>query len=77
MYKLNKKYEVDRKILKCDYLRCSSAENSTKITPNSQIYINIPRENTVISLSNSYLGLYLKLPKNLVILDMETVRIHG
>ena len=50
MFKLNENYEVDRKILKCDYIRYSPAETSTTNTPNSQIYINIPREDSVISL---------------------------
>ena len=57
MFKLNENYEVDRKILKCDYIRYSPAETSTINTPNSQIYINIPREDSVISLLNSYLDL--------------------
>ena len=55
MFKLNENYEVDRRILKCDNLRYSPAETSTINTPNSQIYINIPREDSVISLLNSYL----------------------
>ena len=55
MFKLSEKYEIDRKILKCDYIRYSSSEISTINTPNSQIYINIPREDSVISLLNSYI----------------------
>ena len=54
MFKLSEKFEVDRKILKCDYIRYSPSEISTINTPNSQIYINIPREDSVISLLNSY-----------------------
>ena len=57
MFKLSENYEVDRRILKCDYIRYSPAEISTTNTPNSQIYINIPREDSVISLINSYLDL--------------------
>ena len=57
MFKLNEKYEIDRRILKCDYIRYSPSEISTINTPNSQIYINIPREDSVISLLNSYLEL--------------------
>ena len=57
MFKLSEKYEVDRKCLKCDYIRYSPAEISTINTANSQIYINIPREDSVISLLNSYLEL--------------------
>ena len=57
MLKLSEKYEIDRKILKCDYIRYSPSETSTINTPNSQIYINIPSEDSVISLLNSYIEL--------------------
>ena len=57
MFKLSENYEIDRRILKCDYIRYSPAELSTINTANSQIYINIPREDSVISLLNSYLEL--------------------
>ena len=63
MFKLNENYEVDRRILKCDYIRYSPAETSTLNTPNSQIYINIPREDSVISLLNSYLDLNFEVIK--------------
>ena len=55
MFKLNEKYEINRDILKCDYIRYSPSEISTINTANSQVYINIPREDSVISLLNSYL----------------------
>ena len=57
MFKLNEKYEIDRRILKCNYIRYSPSEISTINTPSSQIYINIPRKDSVISLLNSYLEL--------------------
>ena len=57
MFKLSEKYEINRDILKCDYIRYSPSEISTKNTANSQAYINIPREDSVISLLNSYLEL--------------------
>ena len=57
MFKLSENYEIGRRILKCDYIRYSPAEISTINTANSQIYINIPREDSVISLLNSYLKL--------------------
>ena len=63
MFKLNENYEVDRRILKCDYIRYSPAETSMRSTPNSQIYINIPREESVISLLNSYLDLNFEVIK--------------
>ena len=57
MFKLSENYEIDRRILKCDYIRYSPAEISTINTANSQIYINIAREDSVISLLNSYVEL--------------------
>ena len=50
---------MDRRILKLefDYIRYSPSEISTINTANSQMYINIPREDSVISLLNSYLDL--------------------
>ena len=57
MFKLNDKYEINRALLKCDYIRYSPSELSTINTANSQVYINIPREDSVISLLNSYLEL--------------------
>ena len=55
MFKLNENYEVDRRIRNCDYIRYSPFEISTINTPNSQIYINIPRGDSVISLLGSLL----------------------
>ena len=63
MLKLNEIYEVDRRILKCDYISYSPADTSTINTPNSQIFINIPREDSVISLLNSYLDLNFEVLK--------------
>ena len=57
MFKLSEKSSVNRDILKCDYIRYSPSEISTINTANSQVYINIPREDSVISLLNSYLEL--------------------
>ena len=57
MFKLSEKYEINRDILKVDYIRYSPSEISTINTANSQVYINIPREDSVISLLNSYLEL--------------------
>ena len=57
MFKLSEKYKIERRILKCDYIRYSPSEINTINTPNSQIYINIPREDSVISLLNIYIEL--------------------
>ena len=48
--KLNEKHEINRKILKCDYIGYSPSEISTINTANSRININIRREDCVISL---------------------------
>ena len=57
MFKLNENYEVYRKILKQEYVRYLLAETSTINNHDSQIYINISREDSNISLLNSYLDL--------------------
>ena len=57
MFKLNEKNEVNRRILKCDDIRYSPTEISTLNTANSHNCINLPREDSVISLLNSYLDL--------------------
>ena len=57
MFKLREKYSINRDISKCDFIRYSPSEKSTINTPNSQVYVFIPRENSVISLLNSYLEL--------------------
>ena len=63
MIQLNENYDVDRKNLKCDYIRYSLAETSTIKTPNSQNFINIPREGSVNSLLNGYLDLNYEVIK--------------
>ena len=57
MFHLSEKYSIKRDILKCDCIRYRTSEISTTNTPNSQVYINIPREGSVISLLNSYIEL--------------------
>ena len=85
MFKLSEKYEINRKILKCDYIRYSPSEISTINTPNSQIYINIPREDSVISLLHSYIEInfdvlklhYLLLKLLLLVTDMQMLMTYG
>ena len=55
MFKLSEKHEGDRRNLNSDYIRYSPSELSTIDTANSQMFINIPREGTVLSLLSSYL----------------------
>ena len=59
MFKLNQKYEIKKINLNCDFIRYSPSQISTINTANSQMFINIPRENSDISLLNSYLDLNL------------------
>ena len=63
MFKLNEKYEVERRILYCDYIRYSPAETSTKNTLYRQRYINIRREDSVIRLLKSYLEINFEVTK--------------
>ena len=57
MFKLNQKSEVNRNILKCDYIQFSPPEISTMNTATSQENIFLPRKDSVISMLNSYLDL--------------------
>ena len=57
MFKLNENYEIDRRILKSDFIGYSPSELSTVNTPNTEIYINIPREDSLSSLLNSCIDL--------------------
>ena len=43
-----------KKNKKCDYIRCSPSEISAIATATFQIYIDIPRKDSVISLLDSY-----------------------
>ena len=63
MFKLNEKSDIARRFLKCDFIRYSPAETSTINTPNSQMYVNIPGEDSVISLLNCYLDLNFEVIK--------------
>ena len=61
MFKLNRTYEVNISTLKCDYNNYSPSQIGKINTANSQIYNDIPREDSVISLLNSYLDLIFDL----------------
>ena len=63
MFKLDEIYEVDRRILKCEYIRYSPAATSTANTPISQMYINTPGEDSVTTLLNIYLDLSFDIIK--------------
>ena len=57
MFKLSKKFDVNRSISKCDFIRYSPSEISTINTPNIQIYLIIPRGDSAIGLKGSLLRL--------------------
>ena len=57
MFKLSGKNETNRNKLKCDYIRYSPSKKSTINTASFEIYVNILREDSVISLFNSYVDL--------------------
>ena len=61
MFKLNGKIEKNENIMKCDYIRYSPAGISTTITDNSQTFIKLPREDSVISLINRYLDKFFDI----------------
>ena len=78
MFKLSEKFQFDRTFLKCDFIRYSPSENSTINTPNSQIYIKKPRENSVISLLNSYIELnfdILHAASGNIYIDCDDIRL--
>ena len=78
MFKLGQKFEVDKRILNCDYIQYPPAEISTKNTTNSQIYIKMPTEDSAISLSNSYLELnsvVLQAASNNRYVDTSVIRL--
>ena len=58
MFKLIEKYEINRSISKCDFIRYSPFELGTINTANSRIYVSLPREDSVISLLISYIDLF-------------------
>ena len=55
MLKLNEKYEINRNILKCDYIRFSPSEITTINTANSQKHMNIPRGDSDVFLLKCFL----------------------
>ena len=57
MFNLSQKHVVDRHILKCDYIRYTPPSLNLVIGENNQIFVDIPREDSAISLKDSYLEL--------------------
>ena len=57
MLKLSQKHAVDRPILTCDYIRYTPASLNLVNGEKSQIFIDVGREDSAISLKDSYLQL--------------------
>ena len=55
MFKINFKYEMDRSILKCVYILYTPAAMKNVIDPIQLIVFVFPREDSVISVKNSYI----------------------
>ena len=65
MFKQIENFEFDRKFSKFDYIKYIPAESLTINTSYSQININIPREDSVRSLLNSYLEVNFEFIKKI------------
>ena len=57
MIEQSEKYQNDRRILKCDYIRYSPSEIRTINSHSSQKDTNIPKKDSVFSLLNNYIDL--------------------
>ena len=57
MFKLSENYEIGRGNLKCDFIRYSLGGTSTISTPNCQVYTDMPRKGSIISLINSFFSI--------------------
>ena len=60
MLQINERYEVDRSIFKCDYIRYTPTSLNNVETPNTQTFIDIPKEDDVNFLRDSYFELDFK-----------------
>ena len=76
MFKLSERYDVNRYILKCDFIRYSPSEISTINTAHSQIYINIPRGDCVNNLLGSLLRANFDVLHAATINNIQTVMIY-
>ena len=57
MFTLSQKYAIERHILNCDYVRYAQPSLNLVNAQNIQAFIDIPRENSDLSLKDSYLEL--------------------
>ena len=64
MFSLKNKYVLDRPIHKMDFIKYSPSSLATVNNNNSNISINLPREDAYVCLQNSYLALEFEVVKN-------------
>ena len=64
MLKINERYEVDRFIFDCVYIRCTPKSLKNVNTDNTQAFIHIPTEDSVISIKDCYIELDFKVTHN-------------
>ena len=57
MFNLSQKHAVDRPILKCDYIRYTPPSSKLVNGEKNQMFVDIPREDSALSLRDSYLEL--------------------
>ena len=57
MFNLSRKHAVDKPILKCDYIRYTPPSLNLVNGENNQIFIEVPRKDSAISLKDSYIEL--------------------
>ena len=66
IFRRHEGYEVDGSILECDYVRQTPPTLNFKSNQNQQNDIHIPREDSVISLKDSYLELDFNAKQSII-----------
>ena len=61
LFKLSKKHVIDRPILKCDCIRYTPPSLNLINGKCNQIFIDLPREYSAISLKDSYLEVHFNV----------------
>ena len=75
MSKLNEKIEIDRRNLKCDFIKVSLADAFTINTPKSKISVLYLEDLVLLVCQTVILFEFLKLSRKLIFPDMPTVMI--
>jgi hypothetical protein len=64
MFMIDRTEQLDRSIIKKDFIRYAPSTLTQINSPNAIIRIDVPREDTIINLDDSYLELELQVVKN-------------